>query len=218
MILGEDMIGLINSTNDTIIEDTCGHLGTKVFDSLILNSFKMENDLFKMFCVGDEYRCELIYRASRDGFEASSFHAKCDNKPATYTIIRTTNGCIFGAFTSVAWDSKSGFKADPDEAFIFSLVNLDAKPVYFRVKDNDKQSIFCKAHLGPTFGNGHDIMICNNSNTSTESFSDLGSSYMLELAHFDYGSAKAQSFLAGTRNFQTAEIEVFTCTRVSEKK
>ncbi len=28
-----------------------------------------------------DQRWNLIYKASQDGFEASSFHIKCDNKP-----------------------------------------------------------------------------------------------------------------------------------------
>jgi len=42
-----------------------------------------------------------LYRASRDGFEASKFHEKCDNKGATLTIIRNTIGRIFGGFTTL---------------------------------------------------------------------------------------------------------------------
>jgi hypothetical protein len=39
-------------------------------------------------------KLNLIYRASRDGFEASQFHAKCDNKPNTLIIIKSTNRAI----------------------------------------------------------------------------------------------------------------------------
>ena len=33
----------------------------------------------------------LLYRASVDGFAASSFHSKCDNKGKTLTIVKAKN-------------------------------------------------------------------------------------------------------------------------------
>ncbi len=40
----------------------------------------------------------LLYRASRDGFGAAQYHAKCDDITNTLTIIKTTEGYIFGAY------------------------------------------------------------------------------------------------------------------------
>ena len=39
---------------------------------------------------------KLLYRGSRDGFSASDFHDKCDEKPRTLTIIKTQSGDILG--------------------------------------------------------------------------------------------------------------------------
>jgi len=67
------------------------------------------------------------------------------------------------------------------------------------------------AHLypsyGPTFGNGHDFMISDQSNTNANSGSNLGYSYQFDL--YPYGSAAAKSFLAGSSNFRVDEVEVF---------
>ena len=46
----------------------------------------------------------LLYRASRDGFEAESFHLKCDYKGPTVTVVKSGN-FIFGGFTEAAWRS-----------------------------------------------------------------------------------------------------------------
>ena len=46
----------------------------------------------------------LLFRASRDGFEAKSFHSKCDNKGPTVTVVKS-GSFIFGGFTEVAWKS-----------------------------------------------------------------------------------------------------------------
>ena len=124
----------------------------------------------------------------------------------TLTIIKTTKGYIFGGYTAVAWDSTRNWKAD-QKAFLFSLVNVRSTPLLITVKKGNLYSIYCDATNGPSFGGGSDICIVNNSNTSTKSCSNLGHSYDFKL--FSYGSKEAQSFLAGSYQFQTSEIEVF---------
>ena len=47
----------------------------------------------------------LLFRASRDGFAASAFHSKCDNKGPTITVV-TSGGNIFGGFTENPWMRK----------------------------------------------------------------------------------------------------------------
>ena len=44
----------------------------------------------------------LLFRASRDGFAAESFHLKCDKKGPTLTVVRS-GSFIFGGFTEAAW-------------------------------------------------------------------------------------------------------------------
>jgi len=45
----------------------------------------------------------LLYRASRDGWGASDFHRMCDDKGATVTVVKSSDGYIFGGYTDVAW-------------------------------------------------------------------------------------------------------------------
>ena len=44
----------------------------------------------------------LLFRASRDGFAASAFHSKCDNKGPTVTVVKS-GANIFGGFTEKPW-------------------------------------------------------------------------------------------------------------------
>jgi hypothetical protein len=67
------------------------------------------------FCV-----TELLYRGSEDGWSASTFHSKVDDKGAVICIIRSSNGNIFGGYTKIGFDSSSLYKADSD-AFLFSV-------------------------------------------------------------------------------------------------
>ena len=52
-------------------------------------------------------RWRLLFRASRDGFAAESFHSKCDKKGPTVTVV-LSGSFIFGGFTEKAWSSKRG--------------------------------------------------------------------------------------------------------------
>ena len=47
----------------------------------------------------------LIYRASRDGWESVDFHAHCDNKGPTVTVVKSGN-YIFGGYTEQSWNGK----------------------------------------------------------------------------------------------------------------
>ena len=48
----------------------------------------------------------LLFRASRDGFAAESFHSKCDDKGPTVTVVQS-GSFVFGGFADVAWSSPS---------------------------------------------------------------------------------------------------------------
>ncbi len=53
--------------------------------------------------IGD-YNWRLIYRASKYGYTAESFHEYCDNvKGPTLVIIKSSEGWIFGGYTTQSW-------------------------------------------------------------------------------------------------------------------
>jgi len=104
--------------------------------------------LFSLCEFAVNQKWNLIYRASRDGFAASSFHSKCDDKPNTFSIIKTTNGNVFGGYTEKSWSGKS-YKSDSN-SFVFSLINIRNKPL--KIKWSKNLSIYCCQVYGPTFG------------------------------------------------------------------
>ena len=65
---------------------------------------------------------ELLYRGSQDGWKTSDFHAKCDDKGATITVIRSSDGFIFGGFADKSWKSSDKY-CKSDKAFLFFLKN-----------------------------------------------------------------------------------------------
>jgi len=165
---------------------------------------------------------DLKYRASRDGFSGQNFHTKCDGVSNTLTIIKTTNGNIFGAFAEKAW--VKGSVVD-QKAFVISLINKENKPfkamiistnIYGQVNGSSRYyyyALYCESSYGPSFGYDNnitifDITLASDSNVNQSSSSNFGHAFK----HQDYpaGTAKSQSILAGSQNFQTTEIEVFT--------
>ena len=180
----------------------------KMIDSLIISNHSEQKQLLSLCEFSSNQKWNLIYRASQDGFEAFSFHTKCDNKLNTLIIIKSTNGNVFGGYTEQTWNqSWSGnvtFKADPN-SFIFSLINKKNKPI--KMKWSKNNGIFCSISYGPTFG-GYDIIIADKSNINTKSHSNLGHSYIHPDYRFETNEAK--SFLAGSHTFQVSEMEVYT--------
>ena len=146
----------------------------------------------------------LLYRGSRDGYLSTNFHAKCDGKTSTLTIIQTANNYVFGGYTNAAWDSSNTYKSDAN-AFIFSLINHEHRPMVFK---GSSTAIYAHSSYGPTFGAGYDFYISSSSHLNRNSYSNLGTSFSLN-GLYASGTAQAQSFLAGSYNFQVAEIEVF---------
>ena len=173
------------------------------FQSSILTK-SQSKDLSSLFSPNDTF--SLLYRASRDGFRASDFHSRCDGKSSTLTIFKVkTNGFLFGAYTSVSWDSSSKYKSDP-HAFIFSLINGDNTRCLLNVNPKRKDySIFCSPSNGPSFGFG-DICIRNNANIKYSS-SNLNCTYKHPM--YMCGTIQAKSFLAGSFEFLLSEIEVY---------
>ncbi|XP_073250624.1 uncharacterized protein [Porites lutea] len=149
------------------------------------------------------------WRASVDGWAASTFHSRCDGKGPTVTIIRVGR-YIFGGYTSISWASCSGRYQYDSKAFLFSLVN---KPGWAPVKlslqySSGKYSTFFRSSYGPTFGGGHAIHISNYASSNSYSYSNLGLTYSPP-SGYSYGSTFAKTFLAGTYQFTPDEVETF---------
>jgi hypothetical protein len=152
---------------------------------------------------------KLIYKASKDGFAVNDFHKCCDAKGGTVTVIKSTNGNIFGGYCPKPWDQSNNYAFD-QSSFLFSLVNADKKKYQFKqITTNASYSIYGASSYGPTFGGGHDIYIVGGSNTTTGSYSNFGYNFD-STAVGGYGSTQAQAFLAGSYNFQTIDIEVYS--------
>jgi len=118
----------------------------------------------------------LIYKGSKDGFKASDFHSKCDDKSNTLVIVKSSNGNIFGGNTEQSWLNTDPIsvridKNDP-KAFIFSLINKEHRPL--KIKCSPNNVLRCKNAFDPIFGGikGESVfVISTNSDLKLDGFS-----------------------------------------------
>ena len=143
---------------------------------------------------------DLLYRASRDGDDASKFHEKCDNKNQVLVIFKTTKELIFGGYTQIGYKGKGGNILD-NNAFFFSC-NL--KKIY-NVK-KDKTAILDNPTCGPTFGNNTTIICVAN-----KMFDYNCCTCSVNASCFD-GISSDYEINAGEQSFRLQEIEVFQIT------
>ena len=147
---------------------------------------------------------ELLWKGTRDGFKAATFHSKCDKKGPTLTVIKSQHDKVFGGFTSESW----GFAGtgDPQSkkdhtAFIYSLTR---KGKYAQQRNDN--SICDNSGYGPIFGydgNSYcDIDIHDNCNTSDNNLCVANRTYQLPPDAKD-------DFLAGSYYYSVKEIEVY---------
>ncbi|XP_022802348.1 uncharacterized protein LOC111339885 [Stylophora pistillata] len=154
----------------------------------------------------DNVSNKLLYRASRDGWNASNFHSCCDNKGPTVTVIKSGD-YIFGGYSQHPWQSPahgSGSFKRALTSFLFSLVNPGGLPPtkISLTPGNESNSIYCHSNYGPTFGGNHDLYVANAPN-SGNCYTNLGNTYQCPTGQ------DAQKFLAGSGNFSVSEMEVF---------
>jgi hypothetical protein len=173
-------------------------------ESIILQETNKVNELMVLCEFASNQKFSLIYRESQDGFEAAKFHAKCDDKPNTFIMIKSENGNVFGGYTEQSW-SGNGPKNDSN-AFIFSLINKINRPL--KIKSDSSSSIKCDVDSGPCFGLMGDLRISKKFDTDFKNYSNFGLYY--PHPDFKFGSNEAKNFLAGSEYFQFSEIEVFT--------
>jgi hypothetical protein len=175
------------------------HIRQVPFDSTISNEYPSILSQFQ------DKQKTLLYRGSRDGFQSSSFHSRCDGKPFTITIIETTKGFIFGGYTPIAWSSIGSYASDDSlTSFIFTLKNgHNTIPMQFPLKSDCKQcAIRCGADRGPTFGGGFDFYV----DFSSKTYTNFGHSYDNTTGY------DGRTFFAGEYNFTVKEVEVFGLT------
>ena len=81
---------------------------------------------------------KLLYQATKDGDKISQMQEKINNKGENIIFCYIENGCRYGGYTSLSWDTYSNIKNDT-KAFLFSL---DKKEKYNN-NNNGLKAITC---------------------------------------------------------------------------
>ncbi|RHZ60080.1 hypothetical protein Glove_359g22 [Diversispora epigaea] len=70
------------------------------------------------------YKFTLLYRASRDGFDSSIFHERCDNKGATIMIAKVyLGGKIIGGYNPLDWKSQEQIETSESSSNVKNVEN-----------------------------------------------------------------------------------------------
>jgi len=87
-------------------------------DSTILSSKVEEENITEWLASAEKTsKPKLLYSASRDGWNASDFHRMCNGKGVTVTVVKSSDGYIFGGYTDVEWGGGGVWKSSV-ESFI----------------------------------------------------------------------------------------------------
>ena len=137
----------------------------------------------------------LLYRVSRDGWDFSDFHSRCDGKGPTLTLFETSKGKKCGGITYRSWKSNNKPTND-SQSCIFSL----DKKTKFDVQLPDK-AIYCSNSYGPLFGydtmfgaicqpqNGNNKCVCKISKDDYKVTRDESGSNLISGENGDYFTA-----------------------------
>ena len=157
--------------------------------------------------IGRPCHFRLLYKISRNGCSAQTFHQKCDGQGPTVTVLYNTNRTIYGGYLSQSWNSSGDYINDPG-AFLFRLqYNGASDPLKFAVS---KAALAGYGHryYGPTFGGGHDLYTFSGPiNKSRDYFSLNG--YVNKIGN-SYNLNGQNSSTITNGSLQVTDLEVYS--------
>ena len=86
-----------------MLVDTCSGLEDSVIVGNNRNYLRNLSNWLSPVAQSVNSAWKRCWRASVDGWAASTFHSRCDGKGPTVTIIRVKGKYIFGGYTSLSW-------------------------------------------------------------------------------------------------------------------
>jgi hypothetical protein len=164
----------------------------------------------------------LLWRGSRDGFGAADFHRCCCGSKFTLTIVRDTDGNIFGGFTPLSRERSTN--PDPKKtqmaydhtrkSFLFTLVNPhNLPPTKFPMRiDAGNGAILYNNNNGPYFRN---LILRDNCNTRPGNIAQFAMENLQDL-YLNHTGVGGDTVFTGSRNFTVSEVEVFCIANYPE--
>jgi hypothetical protein len=181
----------------------------RLLDSVILTEFPAILDEFV------HERWTLLWRSSRDGCTAQAFHARCDGRARTLTLVRDADRFIFGGYTPVPWESRvhngifgvanNCYAADETcTSFIFTIKNPHHfPPRKFPLMNTERRfATYCCRSRGPTFGRNKEMEVLFGGPNAGRTCG-FGNAYRNDT------DRDGRTFLTGKDTYTIGEIEVF---------
>ena len=99
---------------------------------------------------------KLLYKATTNGWDNSTFHKLCDNKGATITVATLQDERYIGAYSPISWGQINGQYINNPDTFLFD--NNKKYTTVESVYGPTNYAIYQLSNYGPTFGGGHDFV------------------------------------------------------------
>ncbi|CAJ0880337.1 9257_t:CDS:2 [Entrophospora sp. SA101] len=132
-----------------------------------------------------QYRWNLLYQGSRDGFSPVVFHEKCDNQGRCVVITKIRNSTtIIGGYNPIGWYSSYGYYEETQDSFICLFKNFyDLKNYKLSRVISPENAIFQQNEFGPDFGEPDFLLFGENN----ETYCTTGCAYeeAIDLGHFE---------------------------------
>ncbi|CAG8661165.1 7462_t:CDS:2, partial [Racocetra fulgida] len=158
--------------------------------ALILTKWIDKKTVDEEISKGFKYHLNLIFKSSVDGLSSQNFHRNCDHKGATIVVAKIKNtNLLIGGYNPLDWSGADEWKQTTD-SFLFVLDCKDIKGgVVSRVNNNHScYAIYCDSDCGPSFGEGPDFHITNNSYTlkyKAKSYPKMVTSHTLTISEYE---------------------------------
>ena len=161
-----------------------------MFESEILN--KEEQEMLINWLPRKPNKITLLLNSNRDGDSTVTFLDKCGGKCPTLAVIKTTNGYVFGGYTTQIW--KAGQTRD-ENAFVFSI---DKKKKY-RVKEPETAIGYGKQSWWGFGYSNNAIVVLENCTKNNGSWVDNGT----------YDIPEKYELNGGEKNFTVKSFEIY---------
>ena len=165
-------------------ENLIGDIIKKEEQYNLIHDFIDKNKIFKF---------KLLYKGTEDGDTIGIFHKKCDNQGPTISIIESTDGHIFGGYTSKSWNTNNKSDVPDPDSFLFNI-NIKKKYGVSNNKGILNNTYICN------FGDSsfHELWVSNNY-FSNGGWCDNGAGY----------NFKNYELSGGKSEFKIKELEVY---------
>lgn len=175
----------------------------------------MENDLpgdisksISKWIGGGDKQFILLYSASHHGCNPEAFHARCDNKGPTLTVVSNTNGNIYGGYARVNWMSGCKGLVYDEDAFLFAFEGKCERKGTKFVVETPKHALLMDVCSGPAFGIGPDFQVFKNKTKKLKTTFRLDS--VMKPTSYRLWSKMNIASLTGTN--EVNDVQVFAVT------